>query len=500
MKSRYLLFFGVLLLLFSCTSPVTEKPGDSGQGDSGQGNPGQGNPNPPGNRPSRIFWAADLTREGYYYQVNADLLAEGKLCKVYAEKDSGFSEAQAGEIAAKFDDVIYPAITGTFDINETFTYAGNTFANSMQFADWFGDGSGKVNLLYCKIRDGYDGTKNLAYVSGYFDSVNFLGYNVSNSCAMIYLNTLLDKPGFADSGTTIAHELQHLLNFANSWRYRLNGNTIYSMDTWINEGLSGAAEYVYNGYHSQERIKWYNQPANEGGMIREGNNFFVWRNREGSGPGQNQYAVLDDYATVYLFFQWLRIHAGGTGIYGEIEKSPYPDYGYRAVTNAADKLIAGNSFNSWEILLKTWLAANYIRAGSGIYGYKNQIILEPKTYTAGTTASLFPGEGVYSSSPSIIPGNSSGNIRYTGLTTTGLSTVPGSSGALLTFNANINNGMTVAAENGTTTGTASIGIEGFRLPAQVPFTGPYAIGAGDLKARNGHPDLIDSGMIKVNRE
>jgi hypothetical protein len=100
---------------------------------------------------------------------------------------------------------------------------------------------------------------------------------------------------------------------------------------------------------------------------------------------------------VYLFFQWLRIHANGTGIYTDIMNSAYSDY--RAVETAVSTNISSNL--SWDKILQSWYAANFLNNSTGLYGYKDQITgLARKTLPAGSAVSgkyaLLPGEGVFS--------------------------------------------------------------------------------------------------------
>jgi hypothetical protein len=84
---------------------------------------------------------------------------------------------------------------------------------------------------------------------------------------------------------------------------RLTGERV---DTWINEGLSTAAEYVYAG-DPAGRVRYYNDDPL--GTIQIGNNFFYW-------GGIWDSDILADYTTAYLFFQWLRMHSSnGIGIY-----------------------------------------------------------------------------------------------------------------------------------------------------------------------------------------
>jgi hypothetical protein len=225
------------------------------------------------------------------------------------------------------------------------------------------------------------------------------------------------------------------------------------MDTWINEGLSTAAEYMYLCKHQASSAdtssRFYHFNNDPYGTIANGNNFFVWGNHTSEAGS----TVLDDYASVYLFFQWLRLqNNGNSGIYKEIIKSGY--YDERAITGAAATLLYngyGLNYSNWETLLRTWLAANYIKSSTGPYGYKNDSVLNNVAVWAiaapQNKLNLAPGEAVYSAflTAPYTPPASGTSIRYAGLYKTGASitTNPPYSGTgngsrLLTFNANVN--------------------------------------------------------------
>lgn len=224
---------------------------------------------------------------------------------------------------------------------------------------------------------------------------------------MIYLD--LDPGVAGDSGfySTIAHEFQHLINF---WTTFDENQT--QQDVWINEGLSSAAEYLYSGAHVQEKIDWFNVAPTRAGYsdIQNGNNFFVW---------SDDAYVLDEYATVYLFFQWLRIHASnGSGVYKEIlsNSSGYRDY--RSVVAAAAARI-GSDVDTWEELLRTWFGANVLnvadKSGSlGLYGYGGEIDTSPALVSG--SVSLSPGEGVYFDFVTSFTQANGANVRYAGFT------------------------------------------------------------------------------------
>ncbi|MBN2625595.1 MAG: hypothetical protein JXA95_02925, partial [Spirochaetales bacterium] len=257
----------------------------------------------------RIFRSYDLV-QGAFYDCSAELLAAGEYCLVYGEIQGDLSPSQAREIAGEFDNRIYGTIRGSFGPESDV------------------DGNGKIILLYLDIRDGFSGSGG--YVAGYFHSIHEFSprtYADSNGADMLFMDTYPAEPTSAESYATIAHELQHLINFSSTF---FKDGTV--QDTWINEGLSSGAEYLYSEKVDQSRVDYYN--ADPGRTILYGNNFFVWKGFWETDPRFAGYGTLADYATVNLFFQWLRIHASnGTGIYRDILDSPCRDV--RAVTEAA---------------------------------------------------------------------------------------------------------------------------------------------------------------------
>jgi len=447
------------------------------------------------------FWAQDLTNDTFY-KIDAQLLAENELCYVWAENGSGVSEATAQRVADEYKNNIYNKMINTFGyiINVKDDYGNVEKKNTIQYIHCLATGSledGKLTILLLDIKDGYKKGVNDSYVAGYFWAGNLiedgnpgLSGQRSNECDMIYIDTFPGEPGSKDSNETLAHELQHLMNFAGS---ALRGNLT---DTWIDEGLSVTAEWVYSGGHSDTRLDWYNDKANIKGLIDKGNNFFMWGNRE----KENQYAVLDDYSTVYLFFQWLRLQSNSR-IYRDISMSR--DYDYKAVVGAFQSITS--TYTDWETMLQDWLAANYYRSSSGSYGYRSDAELNGiKVHYApggGTNISLYPGEGVYSNvtgSSYTIP-TSTGNLKYAGLS--GSSPITSGSissgGALLTYNVDtdIDEGKRIS---GTITGNAppaNIVFEPFGSRSIGVNYGPYPISAGDMLRRKGKNNAVFSGGL-----
>ena len=335
---------------------------------------------------------------GTWYDVEAELLAKGEYCDVYVERGNNVTQNTAKAVAAEFDEKIFNQITTAFGPHRDV------------------DGNGKLTLLLLDIVDGYV-APNGAYVQGYFDSTHMLDYSNSNKCDMIFLDVDPVVPGSSESYTTLAHEFQHLINYSRTF---MEDGT--SQDLWINEGLSSGAEYVYSREINQVRVNHFNNDPY--GSIVYGNNFFVW-----NGYWESHYpsTVLDNYATVSLFFQWLRIHASnGTAIYKEILDSTNRDY--QAVTAAAGNRI-GSVYSTWGCLLETWYLANFRCQASGVYGYEGFITTSPVYFnnTDDQEWSLSPGEGIISALSATNgtvatwtpPTGSGTNVKYAGFDYTG---------------------------------------------------------------------------------
>jgi hypothetical protein len=362
------------------------------------------------------------------------------------------------------------------------TAEGRKFNDILDYANWLaGKEDKKLTILLLDIKDNFNGTTNNSFVAGYFYSGNFYKkyqLNTSNERDMIYVDTypsLSPKYPQLEQRTysTFAHELQHLINFTTTRlvERKNSDGRVSAMDTWIDEGLSSQAEQIYSGENIKEQIIQFNKSE----TIAKGNNFFVW--------GEKPDAILDEYATVYLFFRWLYLQAEAKGLQSDFFRNIITanSSDYRIIINAASGLNPGK-WNNWENLLSDWFAANYYPDNPD-YGYKdsyfytgdNKITVKPLT---STSTPLYPGEGVYSRiRGSYNTPSSNGNIRYTALN-------KGSEKALLTFNANTNNKSTW--EIGTLTGVAASvsspdsGTTDSRMVIKDEQTGPYVIDARDI--------------------
>jgi hypothetical protein len=435
------------------------------------------------------FYAQNMETEKYY-KVKAEIIYEGDKCVIWAEEDSGITPEKAEEIADKYDTIIRPKVVETFSMKNFNVKEGDEiyhFDNMLDYANALaGREDKKLTILLLDIKDNFKDQEKDSYVAGYFFGGNFYPpgkikgtKHYSNGRDMIYVDTypgLEKKP--EQTYATFAHELQHLINFVTRVSVQMNSKYLYLMDTWVDEGLSSQAEYLYLEKNPPEKCEWFKEDTE--GTIAQGNNFFVWDNHR-----EKPLAILDDYATVYLFFRWLYLQADTalqSHIFLDIETSNYLDY--RAVTNAAGEI--NTSWKNWETLLRTWLAANYYPKNS--YGYTGDDYLQTITVKpiAEKTISLYPGEGVYS----IIndPFSSTGTniyIRYAGLAnnqTAIITSPPYTGNVLLTFNANTSN--TAAREAGSLTGVSpAVSPTAARNVQTGTLTGPFVLDARDMLER-----------------
>ena len=433
--------------------------------------------------------------------IQAELLVTGAHCKIWAQKESGVTINTARMIADEYDSKIYSDVVSVFS-KANLEYNGYT-GTAMEYSDvFFGDHDGKLCILLLDIKDNYSPGLVDSYIAGYFSPYDLLAnYRISNKCDMIYIDTY---PGLNmdinNIYRTIAHELQHMLNFTTSIIKRWDGKSYideFLMDTWIDEGLSESAEWIYAG-HSYGRIKWFDEDKT--GLIGKGNNFFIWNNHDEGGfdeTFEHAEAVLDDYSTAYLFFQWLRLQAESANIYSDIITSDKSDY--NAVLDIINKY-TDNYYDDWDTLLKTWLAANYIKSSSGQYGYKNDTVLNSiKTPSIpdslGNVIPLYPGEGVYSLlDDSFTKPDAESKIKYISLSSESPVEDFTEGNVLLTYNASTagityNDNFVIiypSAEDGVTTGIPLPVLESFPKGRFVfdTSTSPYRIGMQDMLRHN----------------
>jgi len=445
-----------------------------------------------------------VTKKSYYVQnfkqpnatpnlVETGLLAEGTYCHIWVGRGANVTKEKAKDVANIYDNDIYYKMMYyfSFDKENKITYDGENVDTTLDIVNYLVYGDGKLNIVLVDIQDNYQQGVNNSYTAGYFWNGDLFERNLnnpnlrySNECAAIFIDTYPAIPGSEESNSTLAHEMQHLMSYLNGLVFRKP--PYYSFDTWIDEGLSLSAEYLYLEKHITSRVNHYkNDPS---GLIRKGNNFYVWGNRK-----ENPYYALDDYATAYLFFQWLRIQTD-LDIYWCIMFSQDSDY--RAVVKSFNDM-SGSSLN-WDSLLKTWLASNHINAGQGLYGYKGELDIKTNAAPAQTSIDLYPGEGVYSKTNAQPNTSGSGaNIKYAYLTTNSVNTSYSTNSTLLTYNANTNLGGN--QETGKTTGVASEQIvPNARFIASL-HNEPIRIDARDMMGRDKWQESYSDGISGLRK-
>jgi len=466
------------------------------------------------------FWARDMTKplmdSNYFYQVDAQWLAYNSHCEIWVEKGASVTEAQAKAVANEYKDKIYKRVMDA--LRWTARY-GLSVIDTMQYADILGDNNGRLIILLLDIKDGY--VPGGGFVAGYFDSVNFYPDNTvssgktyrSNRSDMIYMDINPTVVGSEMFYATIAHEMQHLMNFVTSVAFRADVNTqgqINVMETWLNEGLSESAEWIYSGKVSQSRVNWYNDDTT--GLIRQGSTFFTWDNYEDKDP----MSVLNDYASVNIFFQWMRLQYSAN-IYRNIFLSDYSDY--QAITESFENP------PDWGEFLLRWHAANFINHASNLYGYKNDPILKKVKAKqlrtgdfSGTLHWLYSGEAVYSHSPSGTPRPANNEfILYSSLNNDVSPSNEGvnAGGTLLTYNINTSQDRMQVSAIITGQPSPAINVQASIQSRVSLLSQPYRIDAGDLMRRNGfegslnvtpfakEPNLTMSAILntdnKINR-
>jgi len=318
--------------------------------------------------------------------LTATLQAEGQYCKLWVESVTDINTSKAQQVADEFDDVIYNLITTNFytpsDVN----------------------GDGKIAILLFDIQDNFDTTGG--YVGGYFWSRDLFNMAGSNLMEIFYIDTYptmhYPKSNPIDVSrafSTLAHEFQHMVNFNRNYIVEGSGE----MSTWIDEGLSMAAErLVYGPSVVQSRVSYYNSSPG----VRDGHSLLYW---------DDYGETLANYALSYVFMQYFRIQmAQGTGIYREIITDYANDY--RCIQNALDNYASSVAFGDF---LTNWRIAMAINESTGEYGFKGDSsfnTIQTPLYTGGNKNLRGGGAIVKTLSTAFTdPGNSGVDIQYVGL-------------------------------------------------------------------------------------
>ncbi len=331
---------------------------------------------------TRSFWVLNFATNKYY-QLTATLLYAGQHSEVWVESTDAITESKASELGSEFDNAIYPLVAEYF-------YTPSDV-----------DGNGRVQILCFDIQDNFATTG--AYVGGYFSSGDIFNISNSNRAEIFYIDTYptmhypKDKPvDVSKAYSTLAHEFQHMVNFNRN--YIVEGGE--PMPSWINEGLSMAAEHLYNGVLTR-RISYYNSSTN----IQNGHSLVYW--------GDNN-DTLSNYALSYLFMQYIRAQVGTESVYKDILLDK--NNGSGAITNALAKY--GMVKTLGEVMTDFRLAL-HLKNPTGPYGFMDDSDFDGITerlYT-GSAKELRGGSAIFKSiSDSYTePGDQGSTIQYAGI-------------------------------------------------------------------------------------
>ena len=207
-----------------------------------------------------------------------------------------------------------------------------------------------------------------------------------------------DNQGIENLYPVIVHEFQHMISFNEN---AIKGYAV-SLDTWIDEGLSMAAEQLYMGEPLMDRINYYNISNS----ITNGHSLLYW---------DYDNDTLSNYSLSYLFMEYLNIQADiGDSIYKEIIQNPNSDY--KAIEDVVKKYIDNNmDFGEFMTNFRMALTLNY---STGKYGFKNKEgfnNLQKKIYNGNEINLRGGGAVVVKANSSLdIPSNKGDNIVYFG--------------------------------------------------------------------------------------
>ncbi len=422
------------------------------------------------NGTSMAFQAYNFATGGYDSRM-ATLRAIGTNCYIFVADDSysllGSSpEGTIAQIKSTFDEKIHPTDTSWFG---TVTVPPN-----------FGLPDEKIYILLLDIRDGIGG----GYVAGYFDSRDLEG-DLGNKKPIFYMDLNPGKPGDPNDKSndfyrTLAHEFQHMINF--SKHYPSTGRM--QEDRWVEEGLSGFAEYVYTAKVGNDGIGL--APSPHLSRFLENPNLVLTQNSDTE--WFSEATLFRHYGASFLFYYYLQEKLGGDS---ESSRMAFvrslvdnPSIGI----NGLNSVLSTHGTNFIEVL-KNWLIANHLNDTSlnnGLWGYVDKATRLGKEAAglpigggnhtfSGTGLSFIGGEG------RILPNagkyediNGTGNLNFT---------FKGNSTGFTPFIGSVDFGNVASVKNilldGANMGSVTLDLSNLRKVVFVPLVGTTAENISD---------------------
>ncbi|HVJ80248.1 MAG TPA: hypothetical protein VNC50_04185 [Planctomycetia bacterium] len=270
-----------------------------------------------------------------YRQIEAELVAVGKHCIIYVDKDDAptrFSREVVNEVISTFDERIQPRSVELFGRHRDVDRNGKF---TILFSHWLGDLAGGKVAIGGFVRGG--------------DFYRDVDAPYSNQCDMLYLNSNL-KPG-PHLRTLIAHEYVHAITFCEHvFGDFLPGEAGLDEEGWLNEGISHLAENLMGaGWSNLDyRISTYL-----------------------SNPQKYRLAVSDYYraglfrchgcrGATYLMLRWC-VDEKGDGLLKELVQSNLA--GAENLETAMERPFA-ELFRQWTIAVSLQGMTNYAGKGS----------------------------------------------------------------------------------------------------------------------------------------
>ncbi len=289
-----------------------------------------------------------------YESRTATLRLSGRFCHIFVADDSrtllGTDSATTLEqIRKHFDEKIYPTITdwfGTVDIPTGYSLP-----------------DARIYILLCDIRDGL----STGYVAGYFDSRDLDGSG--NRKPVFFMDLHPGRPGDPndknnDFYKTLAHEFQHMINYSKHLTRR-----VPQEDRWVEEGLSGFAEYVYTARVGDDGIGL--PPTPHLARFLENPNVELTTNDDQAWFQAS--TLFRQYGASFLFMYYLQEKFGGANeasrkafVRQIVDNSSVGINGLNAV------LAQQSAPTNFQTTLRHWFVANHLNDPSlmnGLWGY-----------------------------------------------------------------------------------------------------------------------------------
>ena len=270
-----------------------------------------------------VFWVGN-TETGEQFQVTATLRVITPHLYMWVEEGYKVDQAALERSAQRFEEQTYPTDRAFFG------------------SEWTPGVDNDVHLNILNTH-GLGGG-----VGGYYSSADEFSRLVnpfSNEREIFYINLDILQPGTEDYDSTLAHEFQHMIHWAND----------RNEDAWVNEGFSTLAEYL-NGYGMRPYFRDY--------LRAPDTQLTAW-----ALTGQ---PTLPHYGASYLFTLYFLERFGEDATRQVVAQQANGADGFEAVLSPQ-----GLTFDD---VFADWLVANYLddpRLEGGKYGYAEAKLPKP---------------------------------------------------------------------------------------------------------------------------